>query len=116
MRLHVIKETLQGNETAGAPQQAAMHADRQHLGLVFALGIQDVETVFQILIKMPGGVEALWRGKAHIVSVERVGHHQVRFAAAIGQCNLGPEGQIVAVIIRVVSQSAVFDHQLPGIG
>src|SRR5450830_1241397 len=78
MRLDVVEEALQRDEAAGAAEQTAMHADRQHLGRFFAFLVEHVEAVFQVLEELFAGVETLWRGEAHVVAVERIGHHQMR--------------------------------------
>ncbi len=65
---------------------------------------------------MVGGVEALRAGEAHVVGVERVGHHQVRLALAHGGFDLGPEGQVVAVVVGVVDEAAVLDDEAARVG
>lgn len=49
----------------------------------FPLLIQQVKTVFQIVIELPGGAEPLRRGKAHIVGFERIGDDQMRLYRTI---------------------------------
>ncbi|MNN09878.1 hypothetical protein D3C81_1227840 [compost metagenome] len=97
-----------------------MHADRQHLGPVLALGvalgIEHVERVLQVLEELVARVEALRRGEAHVVRVERVRHHQMRLLLAAGDFHLGPEGQVVTVVVGVVQQAAVLHHQPARVG
>jgi hypothetical protein len=50
-------------------------------------------------------------GEAHVVRVERVRHHQVRRARAVRARDLGPERQLVAVVVAVVLEAAVLDHE-----
>ncbi|EON20068.1 amidohydrolase [Cupriavidus sp. GA3-3] len=118
--LHIVEKALQRAEAARAAEQAAVHADRQHLGAVLAARvaflIQDVERILQVLEELFAGIEALRRGKAHVVGVERVRHHQVRLLLAAGDFHLGPEGQVVAVVVRVVQEAAVLHHQAARVG
>ncbi|MNN27558.1 hypothetical protein D3C81_1410970 [compost metagenome] len=97
-----------------------MHADRQHLGAVLSCGIaflvEDVERILQVLEELLAGVEALRRGKAHVVRVQRVRHHQVWLFLAAGDFHFGPEGQVVAVVVGVVQEAAVLDDKPARVG
>lgn len=53
----VIEEPLQSTKTPRTPQQTAMHADGHHLRRTFPFFVQHVKAVFQIGIKLLGGVE-----------------------------------------------------------
>jgi ATPase subunit of ABC transporter with duplicated ATPase domains len=105
----VIEKSLQPGKAAGTPQQARMHAHRHHAWHALAFGIQHVEAVAQIMEKVIGRVEALRRREAHVVGVERVRHDQVRAFAAVGARHSHPERQVVAVVVAVVFEAAVFD-------
>ena len=62
---------------------------------------------------MLAGVEALHLGKAHVIGIQGIGDHQMRFAGGI----VGfPVGQVVVIGIAVVQKAAFFHHQAPGIG
>ena len=114
--LHIIEETLQRAEAARAPQQAAVHPDGHHLRRAGPLGVQHVEAVFQIGVKLLGSIEPLGGGKAHIVGVEGIRYDQVRLTRPVAAGHLAPERQIVAIIVAVVIKTAVLHHQLAGMG
>ncbi len=121
---HIIEKACQRRRAARAAGQAAMQADRQHLGLVqairIALGVQHVERVLQVIEELRARIEAAGRGKAHVVGVERVRHHQVRRAAhhaiRAGRVDLLPERQVVAVMVGVVGKAAMLDHEAARVG
>ena len=50
-------EPLQRAKTSRTPQQAAVHADGHHLRCAFTLFIQHVKIVFQVSIKLLGGIK-----------------------------------------------------------
>ncbi len=60
---------------------------------------------------MVAGVEALGLDEAHVVGVERVGHDEVRHDAAVALRDLGPERQLVAVVVAVVFVAALIDDE-----
>ncbi len=95
-----------------------MHANTQNFWCIqavrVAFGIQRVKAVTQVTIKIIGLCKALRQGKAHVVAVQGVGHHQARHQGAIAARHLHPERQVVAVIVAVVFQPAVIGHQAPG--
>src|SRR5690242_11024348 len=72
--LDMVEEALQRRKAAGAADEAAMEADRQHLRRACALLVEHVEGVAQIREELVAGIEALARRKAHVVGIERVGH------------------------------------------
>ena len=93
-----------------------MHADRHHRRALLALGVHDVEGVAQVLEELVAVREALRQREAHVVGVEGVGHDEVRHGVAVGLLHLGPERQVVAVVVRVVQEAAVVRHQAAGVG
>ena len=60
---------------------------------------------------MVGGVEALRPREAHVVGVERVGHDQLRHFRAARHFDVHPERQVVAVVVGVVQEAAIFGDQ-----
>jgi hypothetical protein len=93
-----------------------VHAHAEHGRALVALGVHHVEGVAQVFKELVAVGKALGQGKAHVVGVEGVGHHQVGHAAAVGLLHLGPEGQVVTVVVRVIQKAAVVGHQTPGVG
>ena len=84
-----------------------MQPDRHHLGLpCHALGIQRIETVFEIGEKLIAGIKALRCGKPHIIGIQRVGHHQL-----IAIFHPLPIGQIIAIAVGNILKSALFGGQ-----
>lgn len=84
-----------------------MQADIHHArppGLT--LGIERVETVFQIGEELVARIEALRRGEAHVVGVERIGDDELRAAGM-----LEPVGQFVVIGVGDVVEAAFFSHQ-----
>jgi hypothetical protein len=81
-----------------------------------AFGVVHVEGVAQVLEELVAVAVALRQRKAHVVAVQRVGHHQVRRQAAVGLLHLQPEGQVVAVVVAVVFEAAVVGHQAARVG
>src|SRR3546814_1938535 len=78
---------------------------------MFALGVEDVEGIFQIGVELVTAVEALCRGKTHVVGVEGIGHDQMRPDDAVRQIDGHPERQVVAVVVGVVQEAALFHKQ-----
>src|SRR5882724_4129277 len=68
---HIFNEFLKGFESSGFANQATVQPDRHHAP---ALGVEDVEGILEVLVELLAGVEALRRGEAHVVRVQRVGH------------------------------------------
>lgn len=106
--LDVVEETLQPAKTPRPAQQPAVHADRQHLRRFVALGVQHVECVTQVVEEVLAGVEALRRREAHVVRIERVRDDQLRRRAAARHGDVHPERQVVAIVVGVVQEAAVF--------
>jgi hypothetical protein len=50
-----------------------VHANGQHFRTIFTFGVKDVKAITQVLKKMLTRVEALGRGKTHVIGVKRVG-------------------------------------------
>ncbi len=62
-----------------------MQTDRHHLRRAFlAFLIERVESILEIGEELVAGVEALRRGKAHVVCFERIGDDQKRFPVQSG--------------------------------
>ena len=88
-----------------------MQPDRHHLGLsCYALGIERIETVFEIGEKLVPGIKALRGGKTHIIGIEGIGHHQL-----IVIFHPVPIGQVIAIAVRDVIKAALFGDQCDGI-
>ena len=77
VRRDVIEETRQRRGAPGTADEPAMQADRHHLRRGLAFRIERVESVLQIGEELVAGIEALRRGEAHVVGVERIGHDQL---------------------------------------
>ena len=116
MLLDMVEEILQRFKFPRPAQQAAVHADRHHFRLGFTLLIEHVKGVAQVGEELLGGIEALRRGEAHIVALQRVGDHQMRLHGAVLTGDLHPERQIVAVVVAVVAKAALLHHQPPRVG
>ena len=85
-----------------------MQTDRHHLGLSCgAFGVERVETVFQIEVKLLARIEALGCGKPHVIGVERIGDDQLVFLIA-----LIPVGQIIGITVGDVIKSALLTDQI----
>jgi hypothetical protein len=108
--LDVIEEPLERSEARPA-QEPAMHADRQHLRAFGTFGVEHVEGISQIREELLAAVEALGRCEAHVVGVQRVGNDEVRMRAAVRGRDVGPERQIVAVVVGVVQKAAMLDDE-----
>ena len=113
--LHIVQKILQRPHATGAPQQAAVHADAEHLGCIqsgrVALGVQHIKTVFQVAEEIIALGKALAGCKTHVVGVECVGHDQLRSYRAIALLYPHPERQVVTVVIAVVFKAAEIGHQ-----
>src|SRR5690606_30313756 len=77
--LHMVQETLQAGKTPRPAHQATVQTDRHHLGRMLALGIQHVEGILEISVKVVARVEALRCSKAHVVAIQGIGYDQLRF-------------------------------------
>ena len=75
--LYVVEKPLQRGESAWPSSQPAVQANRHHSWGFFALLIEHVKRVFQVTEKLLARVKALRRGKAHVVSIESIRHHQL---------------------------------------
>src|SRR5436853_538262 len=75
---NMVEETNESRGTAGPPGEAAMQADRHHLGCMLAFGIEHVERVSQIDEQVVGVAKTLRIDEPHIVGVEGVRNNQVR--------------------------------------
>ena len=60
----VVEEARQRRRPAGAADEPAMQADRDHLRRCLALGIEQVEGVLQIGEELVAGIEALRRSRS----------------------------------------------------
>src|SRR3990170_6653466 len=103
--LHVLDEPLERRQAARPAGEAAVQADRHHAVL---LRVQHVEAVLQIGEKVVARVEALRRGEAHVVGIERIRHHQLGLAVL----RVVP-GDVVVVVVGVVDEAAFLHHQPP---
>src|SRR5690348_16343675 len=83
MLLNVIEKTLQRIDTRRPSDDAAMQAHREHLRRIqprwIAFAVERIEGRLQIVEKLGAGVEPLHRRKAHIVGIQGVGHHEMRY-------------------------------------
>ncbi|AIM20687.1 amidohydrolase [Serratia sp. SCBI] len=114
--LDIIEKTLQRAKTPRPAQQTTVHPHRHHLRRLLALSVQHVEAVFQIGVKLLGGIKPLSGGETHVVGVQRVRNDQVRPTAAVAARHFAPERQIIAVIIAVIIKTALLHDQLPSVG
>ena len=76
--LHIIEEAGQGCRTPGAPDEATVQTDRHHFGGGFALGIEDVEAIFQVGEELIATIKPLVGSKSHVVGIQRIRNDQVR--------------------------------------
>ena len=112
LRRRIVEKPFQPHHPPRPADQAAMQPDRHHSGpprLTF--GIQRIKRIFQIAEEMIAGVEALWRGEAHVIGVERIGDHQL-----VAPAHLDPIGQIIVIGIGNPVKAARLGHQPHGIG
>ena len=101
MAQRVIEEARERGGAAGATDETAMQADRQHLRRDIALGVERVEGILEIGVELVARIEALRRGEAHVIRVERIGRDQLRPARP-----LQPIGQIVGIGIGAIEEAA----------
>src|SRR6266496_5019082 len=94
MALRVIEESLKCQSAAGPPGQAAMQADRHHLGRPTpSLLIKAIECVLQIGEELIAAIEALRRRKTHVIGIERIRNDEM--PAALRPIN--PIRQIIGI-------------------
>ena len=103
----IVEEPSQRRRAAGTPDEARVQADRHHLGRAEPLRVERVEAVFEIGEELVAGIEALRRGEAHVIGVERIGHDELR-----PFCALDPIGQFVGVGVRQIEEAAVLAGQV----
>ena len=101
-----------GRDGRRAGSGARSTASSARRGRRVAFGVQPVERVLEEGEELVAAVEALRRGEAHVVGVERVGHDQVRHRSARA-LDLGPVRQVVGIAVGVVDEPAVLDDQAP---
>ena len=107
----IVEKAFQGLRPAGTPDEAAMQADRHHLRRALnALLVEAVEAVLEIGEILVARVEALRRGEAHVVGVERVGHDQL-----VACPEARPVGQVVGIGVGGIGEAALFGHQPHGV-
>jgi len=93
----VVEKALEAGNSAWPADEPGVQSDRQHLWRVeprgVTLPIQRVERIAQIVEELCAGVEPLLRREAHVIAVERVRDHEVRYrAAVVAEAHLGPVG------------------------
>src|SRR5215469_3732064 len=96
----VVEKAFEACNAARPPDEPGMQADRQHLWRIksrgVSLAIQRVECIAQVVEKLRAGIEPLHGRKAHVVAVERVGHHEVRYRAyVVAEMHRGPVRKVV---------------------
>ena len=110
MTQSVIDELLHGPDPSGPPSQATVQPYRHHAWRTCAFLIERVKGVAQVTQKLLPGVESLGRSETHVVRIQGVRHYQVVCAL-----NLGPERQIIVVVVGVIQEPPFLDYQTPGI-
>src|SRR5688572_18227489 len=101
---HILDEPLERGEAAGPADHAAVQSHRHHPP---ALGVEDIERILQVAEEIVAAVEALRGGEPHVVGVERIRHDELRLSMP----GVVPR-QVVVVVVGVVYEAAVLDHQL----
>ncbi len=110
--LDVVDEALQRRHTPGTADQAAMQADRHHLGLAgLALGVERVEGVLQVGEELLAFGEAGLDGEAHVVGVERVGDDELRRDGVAMAVMVEPVGQVVVIGVGNIVETAFGSRQ-----
>ena len=102
---YVFQEPLQRGHPSRPADQPAVQPHRHHPA---AFSIKGVKTIAQVIEELRAGTKTLCRGEAHVVRIQRVRHDELRPAVA----GVVP-GQLIAVIVGVVDETAVLDHQAP---
>ena len=87
-----------------------MQTDGHHLGRRRSFAVQHIERVLEVVEEAVAGRETGRYAEFHVVGVERVGDHEVRFAV-----HARPVRQVVVVGVGVVEKTAFLDHQAPGV-
>src|ERR1700683_2298331 len=103
----VVDEPRHRCRASRPPSQAAVQADRHHLGRGLALGVEGVESVAQISEEIVAARKALRIDEAHVIGIETVGNDHMRSLRA-----LDPIGQVVRVGIGGILKTAVFENEL----
>src|SRR5262249_49685342 len=98
----VVEKALQAGNTTRPSDEPGMQSDRQHLWRIeprwISLAIQRVECVAQIVEELCAGIEPLHQREAHVVTVERIRHHEVRYrVCGFAARHLCPVGEVVGV-------------------
>src|SRR6516162_729400 len=70
--LHIVEKACQGSAPARPADETAMQPDGEHLRRIQSFSIEDIERIFQIVVELIAGVEALRGRKAHIIGIERI--------------------------------------------
>ena len=99
---HIVEEPGQRSRAPRPPDEAAVQADRQHLGRDVALGVERVERVLQVGVELVPRVEALRRSEAHVVGIERVGREELRPARPFD-----PVGKVVGIDVGAIKEAAL---------
>ena len=92
-----------------------MHADAHHLRRFFALSVEHIERVDQILREVLAVGEACRRGKFHVVRIERIRDDELPGNAAVVHEHRQVKRQIITVIITVVFIATLRNHQAFGV-
>jgi hypothetical protein len=103
----VVDEAPERHDPAGPADQAAVEAHGHHPP---AFGIERVEAVAQIGLELVARVEALGRGEAHVVGVERVGDDEL-----VAPARPDPVGQVVGVAVGDVVEAALLGDEADGV-
>ena len=103
----IVDESRERERASGPPDEPAVQADAQHLRRDVAFGVERVERILEISVELVARVEALGRGEAHVVGVERVGRHQLRPARS-----REPVRQVVGVSVGAIDEAALL-HAKP---
>jgi Integrase core domain len=69
---NMVEETNESGGAAGSPGEAAMQADRDHLGCMLAFGIEYIERVSQIAEEVVRAAKSLRIDESHIVGIKGV--------------------------------------------
>ena len=102
----MVEEAFQSLGPARPPGQAAVKADGQHpRPALAAFPVQAIEGVAQIQEELLAIGEAAV-GEAHVIGVQRIGHHQLRTAVVDV-----PEGQLVGIGVGQILEAALLAAQ-----
>src|SRR6266850_5111624 len=106
----VFQEALERREPPGSADDPAMQSHRHHARRVSAFFVKNVEAVLQVGVELLARIEALGRSEAHVVRIQSIRDDELRLAVA-----RIVEREFVAVVVGVVYEAAVLDHQRPGV-